>query len=55
MIARCGRTEQALRLLIAAMFVRSQVFRGTRRSISRQAFLWLRSRRAAAELLHDGS
>lgn len=48
------RADQARRLLIVAMFLRSLVFRGTRRSISRQAFLWLRSGRTA-ELIHDGS
>jgi N-acetylglucosaminyl-diphospho-decaprenol L-rhamnosyltransferase len=48
------RADQARRLLIVAMFLRSLVFRGTRRAISRQAFLWLRSGRTA-ELIHDGS
>ena len=48
------RAEQARRLLIAAMLLRSLVLRGTRRKISRQAFRWLRSGRTG-ELLHDGS
>ena len=48
------RAEQTRKLLIAAMLLRSLVFRGRRRTISRQAFRWLRSGRAV-ELLNDRS
>lgn len=46
--------EQARKLLVAAMLLRSIVLRGNRRKISRQAFLWLRSGRTP-DLLHESS